>query len=168
MTKAVPADPLADDAFLRKRRPDALLQNAVRTERFLSVVPNGGEQKIEVACVGRSLSPFQKRAEHNRMERHGTAGRFGFRLSDSISSLPRHGFPNSLPEFASLLGCPQGLQHTDINRGHLSAWGTAVGVNRDDFRERTLHRSSCSLIRCARSNSQRAQVFPNCMIQRIN
>src|SRR5260221_14310778 len=85
MTKTVPADSLANDAFLGKRRPNALLQNAVWTEWFLPSVPNGGKQKIQVACVGGSLSPFEERAEHKWMERHGTAGRLGFRLSDSVS-----------------------------------------------------------------------------------
>src|SRR6266567_808404 len=86
MTKTVPADSLANDAFLGKRRPNALLQNAVWTEWFRSFVPDGGEQKIQVACVGRSLSPFQERTEHEWMERYWTAGRLGFSLSDSVSN----------------------------------------------------------------------------------
>jgi hypothetical protein len=52
MTKTVPADALANDAFFGKRRPDALLQNAVGTEGLLSFMPDRGKKKIQFACIG--------------------------------------------------------------------------------------------------------------------
>jgi len=111
MAEVVSSDDLSFDTGADKSWSNGLFEQAIRTEWFGSIQPNGREQEIAIAFVERLALPVEQRFQDEGMKRNRSARAFRLRISKWIGrQVSLAGPPGNCPrvqatqELGGLLG----------------------------------------------------------------